>query len=87
MLAYTLGMNMDENTAKEFWKLQAKVDGHDSKFNTLIEKIDRMSDKVESLSLMAERGKGAYWAALTLASTVSGFLAWFASTFLHKPGP
>ena len=77
---------MDDSTAKEFWKLQAKVDSHDSKFGVILEKIDKLSEKVDSLNLMAERGKGAYWAALTLASTVSGFLAWFASTFLHKPG-
>lgn len=78
---------MDDPTSKDFWLLRARVDAHDSKFDTLIEKIDKLSDKVDHLNAIAERGKGAYWGAMALASSGAAFMAWLGSTFLNKPGP
>lgn len=67
----------DPETARELGQLQERVRGLDSKFGALAEQIDRLDRKLDHLNDLAERGKGAYWAALGVASLVGALVSWW----------
>lgn len=77
----------DPETARELGTLQERVRGLDSKFGNLESKIDNLSSKIDSLSAVAERGKGAYFAALGIASFIGAAVTWFAKHFSSAPTP
>jgi hypothetical protein len=77
-------VSADGPTGRDFGRLEAQVDALDSKFDTLSSKIDTLTAKLEELQHLAERGKGAYWGALGLASTVGAVVAWAVKTFSGK---
>ena len=80
-------MSNDAPTAREFGQLEERVRALDSKFGDLVESVDRLTSKVDHLTALAERGKGAYWSALGIASGIGGLVAWAAKTFGGKvPG-
>lgn len=62
---------------REFGQLEAKVD-------SLEKKVDSLEVKVDKLLTLANKGKGAWWAGLTLVSGISGIVAFFASLIFHK---
>jgi hypothetical protein len=76
---------MDDPTAYKFGTLEERVRSLDSKFGSMSEKLDTLADKIDSLSTLAERGKGAYWAALGLASLAGGVLATVVGVFKGHP--
>lgn len=77
-------MEMDAPTPREFGQLEERVRSLDSKFNDMDVKIDRMAKQVDELTKLAERGRGAYWAALGIASGVGAIVAWVVKTFGSK---
>lgn len=66
----------DVETARELGQLQERVRGLDSKFGSLETKIDSLVSKLDDLNALAERGKGAYWAAICIASLVGAVVTW-----------
>lgn len=66
----------DVETARELGQLQERVRGLDSKFGSLEGKIDALAQKLDDLNTLAERGKGAYWAAICIASMISVAVTW-----------
>ncbi len=70
----------DIQTARELGQLQERVHTLDSKFSSLNDKIDRLGEKLETLTTLAERGRGAYWAAAMLASALGGVIVWLFSS-------
>ena len=53
-------------------------------YGKLLGKVDALSDKVESMDsdikellALANKSKGGFWMGMAMASTVSGFVAWF----------
>lgn len=85
----------DGVTGREFGRLEERVAALDSKFDRnhenleaqlarLAETVDRLSADVEKLSALAERGKGAYWAAMLAASSIGGFVAWMVKMFAGR---
>lgn len=85
----------DGVTGREFGRLEERVAALDSKFDRnhetleqqiarLTATVDRLSGDVEKLSALAERGKGAYWAAMLAASSIGGIVAWMAKMLMGK---
>lgn len=74
----------DIPTPREFGQLEERVRALDSKFNQLNDKMDECNHQLAELTRLAERGKGAYWGALGLASTVGAVVAWAVKTFSGK---
>lgn len=66
----------DNPTGRDFGRLEAQVDALDSKFDKLSQKLDAMSERIESLNHLAERGKGAYWAATLIASAIGAAIVY-----------
>ena len=75
---------MDSPSPREFGQLEERVRALDSKFGHMNDQLDAMNTKLDELTRLAERGKGAYWGALGLASTVGAVVAWAVKTFSGK---
>lgn len=75
---------MDAPSPREFGQLEERVRALDSKFGHMSDKLDAVSTQLDELTRLAERGKGAYWSALGLASTVGAVAAWVIKTFSGK---
>ena len=54
------------------------------KVNTLDKKIDQMEKQVTELLELANRGKGAFWVGMTLASFIGGMAGFFSHMFTGK---
>lgn len=63
-------------TPREFGQLEERVRSLDSKFADMDSKIDVLTRKIDELTMMAERGRGAYWAAIALASGAGAVGGW-----------
>lgn len=63
---------MSEIDLQEFGALQAEV-------AALRRELDGMRDDIRTLVGMAERGRGALWAGMTLAGLFGGVITWVAS--------
>jgi hypothetical protein len=81
------GMN-DHPTGRDFGNLEGRVRALDSKFGELNDKMDKLSAKLDDLTRLAERGRGAYWAALGMASAIGAVIAWGIKLFPgNTPAP
>lgn len=74
----------DAPSPREFGQLEERVRALDSKFGHMNDQLHAMNGKLDDLTRLAERGKGAYWGALGLASTVGAVVAWGVKTFSGK---
>jgi hypothetical protein len=54
----------------EYGKLLGKVDA-------LSAKVESMDSDIKELLALANKSKGGFWMGMAMASTVSGFVAWF----------
>ena len=69
----TAHMDMaDQPTGRDFGRLEAQVEALHSDFGNLSRQMTLLSEKMDSLTTLAERGKGAYWAAALIASAIGG---------------
>ena len=59
----------------EYGKLLAKVEGLESKVNS-------MDADIKTLLALANQSKGGFWMGMTIASIVGGILAWFAQHWI-----
>ena len=59
----------------EYGKLLAKVEGLESKVNS-------MDADIKTLLALANQSKGGFWMGMTIASIVGGILAWFAQHWM-----
>lgn len=69
---------MAEIDPQAYGALTAKVD----QLERAVEKLDA---NVERLLAMAERGKGAMWAGMTIASAVGAQASWLAQHWIQRP--
>jgi hypothetical protein len=74
----------DAPSPREFGQLEERVRALDSKFGVMNDKLAAIDEKMDELTRLAERGKGAYWGALGLASTVGALVTWVIKTFSGK---
>lgn len=58
----------------EYGKLLGKVDA-------LSIKVESMDSDIKELLALANKSKGGFWMGMAVASAVSGFVAWFITTW------
>ena len=58
----------------EYGKLLVKVDA-------LSVKVESMDSDIKELLALANKSKGGFWMGMAMASAVSGFVAWFVTTW------
>jgi len=58
----------------EYGKLLGKVDA-------LSIKVESMDTDIKELLALANKSKGGFWMGMAIASAVSGFVAWFVTTW------
>lgn len=61
----------------EYGKLLSKVE-------LMGEKINNMDADIKELLELANKSKGGFWMGMIIASSVSGFIGYLSSIFLHK---
>ena len=66
---------MENLNPVEYGKLLAKVEGLESKVNS-------MDADIKTLLALANQSKGGFWMGMTIASIVGGILAWFAQHWM-----
>ena len=63
-------------SSREFGALEQQVKNHGEKLEHLEVEIKAVRSDVAELLALANKGKGAWWAALTAASTVGAMMSW-----------
>jgi hypothetical protein len=58
----------------QYGKLIAQVDN-------LTTKVESMDSDIKELLALANKSKGGFWMGMAIASAVSGFVAWFVTTW------
>jgi hypothetical protein len=66
---------MENLNPVEYGKLLAKVEGLETKVNS-------MDADIKTLLALANQSKGGFWMGMTIASIVGGILAWFAQHWM-----
>lgn len=63
--------------------LWQKVEDYERRFDDMSKKMDKMESQLEQLVALANKGRGGFWAGMTLVSAVSTAVGWFISLY-HK---
>lgn len=63
--------------------LWQKVEDYERRFDDMSKKMDKMESQLEQLVALANKGRGGFWAGMTLVSAVSTAVGWFFSLY-HK---
>jgi hypothetical protein len=66
---------MDNLNPIEYGKLLAKVEGLETKVNS-------MDTDIKTLLALANQSKGGFWMGMTIASIIGGILAWLAQHWM-----
>ena len=66
---------MENLNPVEYGKLLAKVEGLETKVNS-------MDADIKTLLALANQSKGGFWMGMTIASIIGGILAWFAQHWM-----
>jgi hypothetical protein len=69
---------MNEIDPMEFGELRADV-------KTLKDNLAKMVVKLDDLTALANKSRGAFWAGMTIASLVGGIASWILAHFYIKP--
>jgi hypothetical protein len=60
-----------------------RVQDYERRFEVVDKKLDKMEGQLEELLALANKGRGGFWAGMTIASSVGAVVAWF---FSHIKG-
>lgn len=63
--------------------LWQKVEDYERRFDDMSKKMDKMEGQLEQLVALANKGRGGFWAGMTLVSAVSTAVGWLISLY-HK---
>lgn len=74
---------MDDISPREFGALQAEVSSLRRDMGGMRSEMDGMRADIKHLVAMAERGKGAMWAGMTIAAAIGSFVSWAVGKFWH----
>ena len=55
-----------------------RVQDYERRFEVVDKKLDKMEMQLEELLALANKGRGGFWAGMTIASTVGAVVAWIA---------
>lgn len=58
-----------------------RVNDYERRFEVIDKKLDKMERQIEELLALANKGKGGFWAGMTIASSVGAVVAWVAGHF------
>ena len=53
-----------------------RVQDYERRFEVVDKKLDKMEMQLEELLALANKGRGGFWAGMTIASTVGAVVAW-----------
>ena len=65
---------MENLNPVEYGKLLAKVEGLETKVNS-------MDADIKELLALANKSRGGFWMGMAITSALSGFVAWFVATW------
>lgn len=71
-----MGGEMTDLDMREFGRLEAKVEAQGREIGELKTTIAGMAGKLDELLALANRGRGGFWAGMTLVSAVSAGVGW-----------
>jgi hypothetical protein len=55
-----------------------RVNDYERRFEAMDKKLDKMEGQIEELLALANKGRGGFWAGMTIASSVGAVVAWIA---------
>ena len=55
-----------------------RVNDYERRFEVIDKKLDKMEGQIEELLALANKGRGGFWAGMTIASSVGAAVAWVA---------
>ena len=58
--------------------LWQKVQDYERRFQLVDKKLDKMEHQLDELLALANKGRGGFWAGMTIASSVGAAVAWVA---------
>jgi hypothetical protein len=56
-----------------------RVQDYERRFEVVDKKLDKMESHLEELLALANKGRGGFWAGMTIASSVGAVVAWLVS--------
>jgi hypothetical protein len=62
----------------KYGALWQKVQDYERRFEVVDKKLDKMEHQLDELLALANKGRGGFWAGMTIASTVGAVVAWLA---------
>jgi hypothetical protein len=71
--------DMAEIDPVKYGVLWERVQNYERRFDEMNSKMDKMERNVEELLALANKGRGGFWAGMTIASSVGAAVAWFVS--------
>jgi hypothetical protein len=71
--------DMAEIDPVKYGVLWERVQNYERRFDEMNSKMDKMERNVEELLALANKGRGGFWAGMTIASSVVAAVAWLAS--------
>jgi len=56
-----------------------RVQDYERRFEVVDKKLDKMESQLEELLALANKGRGGFWAGMTIASSIGAVVAWVVS--------
>jgi len=71
-------MDTPEIDPVKYGALYQKVQDYERRFEVVDKKLDKMEHQLDELLALANKGRGGFWAGMTIASTIGAVVAWIA---------
>jgi len=62
----------------KYGALWQKVQDYERRFEVVDKKLDKMEHQLDELLALANKGRGGFWAGMTIASSIGAIVAWVA---------
>jgi hypothetical protein len=62
----------------KYGALWQKVQDYERRFEVVDKKLDKMEHQLDELLALANKGRGGFWAGMTIASSIGAIVAWLA---------
>ena len=62
----------------KYGALWQKVQDYERRFEVVDKKLDKMEHQLDELLALANKGRGGFWAGMTIASSAGAAVAWVA---------
>lgn len=75
---------MDPIDMRDFGRLEAQVESQGREIGELKTTIKGMSEKLDELLALANRGRGGLWAGMAIVSAASSVIGWISHNVLNR---